>query len=447
MPTARPHFFHISAAFSRPRPHIFSAGVVRMHGKVLRLCGALCLFALLLALPALLPVGPVVPGLAGGGASTAQPPPSPAPSPAPTATPAAPGWRAVWVSYLEWQSVDFSTPARYTADITQMLDDIAGLGANVVLAHVRPFGDALYPSAYYPFSHLCTGAQGQDPGYDPLALLLTQAHARGLQVEAWINPYRIQAGGAPALCAQSPALRHPDWAKAVDGGLYLDPASAAVRQFIADAVAELCANYPLDGIHFDDYFYPTTDPAFDEAAFAASGAADRDAWRCQNVNALVALCWQAAHRYGVRFGIAPQGDPDAARAGQYSDAAAWLAAAGYVDYLAPQLYWGLNYQKSGDSSHSITALAARWDALPRAPGVALYWGLGGYRIGVGDGGDGSAPLREWQSGAALAGQFTALAGLGSGGAAVYRYASLFGNERWPTLAGQEVVALRNAWAG
>ena len=90
-----------------------------------------------------------------------------------------------------------------------MFDNIRSLGATVVLAQVRPFGDALYPSAYYPFSHLCTGTQGCDPGFDPLALLVSAAHARGLELEAWVNPYRIQAGQVPALCDDSPARHLP----------------------------------------------------------------------------------------------------------------------------------------------------------------------------------------------------------------------------------------------
>ena len=208
-----------------------------------------------------------------------------APTPAATAQPAAAApYRAVWVSYLEWQQVDFSTQAAFAADVEAMLDDIAGLGATVVLAQVRPFGDALYPSAYFPFSHICTGTQGQDPGFDPLALLVDAAHARDLQLEAWVNPYRIQAGQTPALCGASPARLHPDWVRYTDTGAYLDPASADVRQYIADGVGELCARYAVDGIHFDDYFYPTTDPAFDAADYAASGSTlTQDDWRRENV--------------------------------------------------------------------------------------------------------------------------------------------------------------------
>lgn len=369
----------------------------------------------------------------------------PAATPAPTATAeptAAAPYRAVWVSYLEWQQVDFSTPETFSGDIAVILDNIRNLGATVVLAQVRPFGDALYPSSYYPFSHLCTGQQGRDPGYDPLALLVQAAHDRGLALEAWVNPYRIQAGLTPALCDASPAKLHPDWVKYTDTGAYLDPANTAVRQYIADAVGELCANYDVDGIHFDDYFYPTTDPAFDAADYAASGTAlTRDDWRRENVNALVELCHATARRYGVRFGVAPVGDPEQNYALQYSDAARWLRQ-GTVDYLMPQLYWGQEYVKDGDTSHSLARLAGAWAALPRAAGVRLYAGLGAYRIGAGDGSDAGS---EWVSGRALADQLNLLDRLGVQGAGLYRYASLFDASDYAGLAAAEVDAVRQVW--
>ena len=370
---------------------------------------------------------------------------APAATPAPTATAAptaAAPYRAVWVSYLEWQQVDFSTPETFSGDIAVILDNIRNLGATVVLAQVRPFGDALYPSSYYPFSHLCTGQQGRDPGYDPLALLVQAAHDRGLALEAWVNPYRIQAGLTPALCDASPAKLHPDWVKYTDTGAYLDPANTAVRQYIADAVGELCANYDVDGIHFDDYFYPTTDPAFDAADYAASGTAlTRDDWRRENVNALVELCHATARRYGVRFGVAPVGDPEQNYALQYSDVARWLRQ-GTVDYLMPQLYWGQEYVKDGDTSNSLARLAGAWAALPRAAGVRLYAGLGAYRIGAGDGSDAGS---EWVSGRALADQLNLLDRLGVQGAGLYRYASLFDASDYAGLAAAEVDAVRQVW--
>lgn len=412
-------------------------------GKIGGVLGAAALFCLMLVLPAL-PLWPAPAPVA-----TSETAATPAPGPVTTAAPAAhtDEYRAVWVSYLEWQHTDFSSQEAFAAEVGTMLDNIANLGANVVLAQVRPFGDALYPSDLYPFSHLCTGVQGQDPGFDPLAVLVQAAHDRGLELEAWVNPYRLQSGGTPeALSAENLANTHPDWVKSVESGLYLDPANPEVRDYIAAGVGELCQNYDIDGVHFDDYFYPTTAADFDADTYAAycdgGGTLALGDWRRQNVDDLVALCYRTAHEYGVRFGIAPQGDPDSNYQNQYSDAPRWLREAGFVDYLMPQLYWGLDYEKDGDASHSLTELAGAWLALDRRAEVALYFGLGAYRIGEGDGGDRSGPGTEWQSGKALAAQADALAGLGGQGIGLYRYDSLFSNTLWPTLAAQEAEALR-----
>lgn len=412
-------------------------------GKIGGVLGAVALFCLMLVLPAL-PLWP-----APAPAATPETAATPAPTPVTTAAPAAhtDEYRAVWVSYLEWQHTDFSSQEAFAAEVGTMLDNIANLGANVVLAQVRPFGDALYPSDLYPFSHLCTGVQGQDPGFDPLAVLVQAAHDRGLELEAWVNPYRLQSGGTPeALSAENLANTHPDWVRSVESGLYLDPANPEVRDYIAAGVGELCQNYDIDGVHFDDYFYPTTAADFDADTYAAycdgGGTLALGDWRRQNVDDLVALCYRTAHEYGVRFGIAPQGDPDSNYQNQYSDAPRWLREAGFVDYLMPQLYWGLDYEKDGDASHSLTELAGAWLALDRRAEVALYFGLGAYRIGDGDGGDRSGPGTEWQSGKALAAQADALARLGGQGIGLYRYDSLFSNTLWPTLAAQEAEALR-----
>lgn len=412
-------------------------------GKIGGVLGAAALFCLMLVLPAL-PLWP-----APAPAATPETAATPAPAPVTTVAPAAhtDEYRAVWVSYLEWQHTDFSSQEAFAAEVGTMLDNIANLGANVVLAQVRPFGDALYPSDLYPFSHLCTGVQGQDPGFDPLAVLVQAAHDRGLELEAWVNPYRLQSGGTPeALSAENLANTHPDWVRSVESGLYLDPANPEVRAYIAAGVGELCQNYDIDGVHFDDYFYPTTAADFDADTYAAycdeGGTLSLADWRRQNVDDLVALCYRTAHEYGVRFGIAPQGDPDSNYQNQYSDAPRWLREAGFVDYLMPQLYWGLDYEKDGDASHSLTELAGAWLALDRRAEVALYFGLGAYRIGEGDGADRSGPGTEWQSGKALAAQADALAGLGGQGIGLYRYDSLFSNTLWPTLAAQEAEALR-----
>ena len=309
------------------------------------------------------------------------------------AAPAAGEWRAAWISYIELQGMDYTSADAFRAGAEAMMDNCAALGLNTVIVQVRPFGDAIYPSALFPWSHICTGTQGVSPGFDPLDLLLTAAHGRGLSFEGWINPYRLRASAASpgALAADNLANTHPEWVAAVGDGLYLNPALPEAAAYVVEGVAELVRNYPVDGVHFDDYFYPTTDPAIDAAPFAASGAADLAGWRRQNVTALVKAAHDAVKAADptLRFGVSPQGNPDNDMEQQYSDVYGWLAADGgeaVVDYLCPQIYWGQGYTLSnGSRRFAFENIVPEWLAMPRGS-AALYVGLGAYRIGDGDAG-------------------------------------------------------------
>ena len=375
------------------------------------------------------------------------------PEPSADPNPALPAgeWRAVWVSYLEWAAMDFSTEDAFRAGVVQLLDNCAGLGLNTVLAQVRPFGDALYRSTLFPWSHLCTGVQGQDPGFDPLDVLLQEAHTRGISVEAWVNPYRLRSSAAmpPNLADGNLANTHPEWVCTVDEGLYLNPAVSAAADYVVQGVAELVQNYAVDGIHFDDYFYPTTDESIDAAQFAASGAGNLAAWRRENVTALVRAVHDTVKAADptLRFGISPQGNPDNDENQQYSDVTGWLASGGgdaVVDYLCPQVYWGQGFAlHNGSTRFAFENIVPAWLAYPRAEGVALYFGLGAYRVGVGDGGSNENSLSGWSTGRALADQVAFLREQGAGGWALYRYGSLFGPEQ-TSLAAAECGALAAA---
>ena len=374
----------------------------------------------------------------------------PAPSPQAAPNPALPSgeWRAVWVSYLEFAEMDFSSESAFRADAAALMDNCLSLGLNTVIAQVRPFGDALYRSSLFPWSHLCTGVQGQDPGFDPLDVLLTEAHARGLSLEAWVNPYRLRSSvSIPPVLAESSLLNtHPEWVCTVNEGAYLNPAIPEAADYVVQGVAELVQNYAVDGIHFDDYFYPTTDPSIDAAQFAASGDADLTAWRRANVTRLVKAAHDAVKAADptLRFGVSPQGNPDNDRNEQYTDLSVWLTASGadaVVDYLCPQIYWGYGYTlSSGSTRFAFENITAEWLALPRAESTALYFGLGAYRVGVGDGGANADSVSQWCTGSALARQVNDLRSAGAGGWALYRYGSLFRSDE-SGLAAAERAAL------
>ena len=369
----------------------------------------------------------------------------------PAPNPALPAgeWRAVWVSYLDWALLDFSTEDTFRAGAAQLLDNCAGLGLNTVLAQVRPFGDALYRSSLFPWSHLCTGVQGKDPGFDPQDIFLTEAHRRGIGVEAWVNPYRLRSSAAmpPNLAENNLANLHPDWLCTAGEGLYLNPAVPAAADFVVQGVAELVQNYPVDGIHFDDYFYPTTEAYVDEAQFAAAGlaAAERDGWRRQNVTALVQRVYDTVKAADptLRFGISPQGNPDNNYSQQYSDVGAWLSgsAGRCVDYVCPQVYWGYGYTlSSGNDRFGFEKIVPEWLAMPRAEGVALYFGLGAWRIGDGDGGKNENSKSQWNSGQNLAAMLADLHAQNADGYILYRYGSLY-QSAYPELAAAECAAI------
>ncbi len=370
--------------------------------------------------------------------------------------------RAMWISYLEWLKNDISTEENMRAVAQRMFGECQAMGLNTVIVQVRPFGDALYQSEVFPWSHHLTGEQGKDPGYDPLAVMVEEAHALGLRIEAWVNPYRVNLPGenlGPAeLAANNPAVLHPEWVREVeDVGVFYDPGIPEVQQMIAAGMAEIVQKYEVDGIHIDDYFYPAftaeqkeagEDLAFDEETYAQYGEGEElAAWRRQNVNLLVQAAYAAikAENPGASFGISPQGNNDNNYNQQYSDIKLWMAEAGYCDYVMPQLYWGFGYQlQNGSNRFAFANIAAEWAAFPRAPGVQLYAGLGAYRIEEGDGS--AATEEEWNSGHNLADMVAALRGIeGYTGFALFRYEVLYGNGASP-LAKDEIAALTEALA-
>lgn len=363
-------------------------------------------------------------------------------------------FRAVWVSTvyrLDYPSKATTDPAVLKADADQILQTCADMGMTAVILQVRPSADALYPSSYYPWSADLTGRQGQAPadGFDPLAYWVEKAHQLGLELHAWINPFRVTKGGQSeydSLTADHPAKVHPDWVVEYDGKYYFDPGLPEVREYIIQSAEELARNYDIDGIHLDDYFYPGAN--FDDAdtyAQYGSGFSDIGDWRRDNVNQLVKAVYDAikAAKPEVRFGISPQGNMDNNYNGQYSDVALWMSTPGYVDYILPQLYWGYGYTTSGGQTRfGFENITKEWAALERAEGVALYFGLGAYRIGDGDGGNYDAAVTQWQTGHNLADMIGTGREVGADGYVLYRYDFLFHNGSWADLAASECAAIR-----
>ncbi len=272
--------------------------------------------------------------------------------------------RGAWIATVA--NIDFpSRPGLSAAaqqeELTAILDVLAGLGFNAVFFQVRPEGDALYRSELEPWSRFLTGVQGRDPGYDPLEFLVQEAHARNLEVHAWFNPYRAKSARKQSANAPHVSVRRPHVTRPYGALLWMDPGLSEVREHTAAVVFDVVERYDIDGVHFDDYFYPYPSgiefPDADTyAAYRkAGGTLERADWRRDNVHRLVetVAVGVRARKPWVRFGISPFGiykpnEPPGIRGlnqvdAIYSDPLHW-ARQGWVDYLAPQLYWPTTQQ-------------------------------------------------------------------------------------------------------
>jgi len=266
-------------------------------------------------------------------------------------------FRGVWLTTvlnLDWpKSKDSNTQKQ---ELVSTLDAVRQAGINVVIFQVRPECDAFYNSKYEPWSYYLTGMQGKSPSpyYDPLAFAITEAHKRGMELHAWFNPYRaVREIGAYPISSNHVSVQHPDWIITKGDFKSLDPGLPEVRDYVTRVIMDVVENYDVDGIHFDDYFYPEgMTAADDQATFDAypNGFNDRGDWRRNNVNLLVAQVYNGIQerKPWIKFGISPagiwkSGVPEgivgrSAYSAIYCDALAWLKAK-TVDYINPQCYW------------------------------------------------------------------------------------------------------------
>lgn len=311
--------------------------------------------------------------------------------------------RGVWVATvvnIDYPLKPTTDPEILKSEAVRILDNAVNTGMNAVFLQIRPTSDAFYKSSYFPWSKFLTGTQGTSPagGFDPLAYWVTEAHNRGIELHAWINPYRITKKTAAeakpsinALYATHPARLHPDWVvKYSDSNLYFNPGIPEVRKLIMDSVLEVVNNYSVDGIHFDDYFYPgrTFDDTKTYAAYG-KGYANIGDWRRANVNMLVSEVSKAIKATGknVRFGISPFGiwankstnslgsDTKGAESfyDHFADSRKWVKD-GTIDYIVPQIYWNIGY-----SIADYSKLLTWWRNTVKGTATDLYIGQASYR--------------------------------------------------------------------
>ena len=290
--------------------------------------------------------------------------------------------KAIWFSYIDLaEFISGKSKSEFKALISTALENVSNAGFNTVYIHVRAFEDAFYKSKLFPkTSYLGTQT------YDPLKIIISKAHKLNLSVHAWINPFRC--GNIATLESISDTYPIKKWYNddekngkyivSVDNDehLWLNPAYSDVRQLVADGVLEIVENYNVDGIHFDDYFYPTTDKSFDKAAFKESGSTNLSDWRIENINKMVRLVYNSIKEKNknIIFGISPQGNIENDYQLQFADVKTWCSEEGYVDYITPQVYYGYS------STSPYLETIKRWDKLKTNKNVRLVIGLAEYKV-------------------------------------------------------------------
>ncbi len=290
-------------------------------------------------------------------------------------------FRGVWiatVANIDWPSKPGLSVADQKQELLAILDRAARIKLNAVIFQVRPACDAMYASPIEPWSEYLTGVMGRPPRpfYDPLAFAVEEAHRRGLELHAWFNPYRaLHFSSKSPLAANHIARTHPELVKSYGKYLWLDPGEPAVRDYSLSVVMDVLRRYDIDGVHFDDYFYPDrvdagVDSDFPDDAswskFGAGGKFSREDWRRENVNLFIERVYQSvkAAKPWVKFGVSPHGiwrprHPAQIRgmdayAQIYADSRKWLDN-GWLDYFAPQLYWPIKSKEQ-----SFPALLDWW---------------------------------------------------------------------------------------
>ena len=279
-------------------------------------------------------------------------------------------FRGAWMHIIGQKQYARMTPEQTRQYLSEQLDKLQQANCNAVIWQIRPQADAAYQSNLEPWSRWLTGEAGKapDPVWDPLQFMVEQTHRRGMELHAWINPYRVTSSEEDQPAAGHICYEHPEWfLKYADGKLYFDPGLPESRDFIDEVVRDILVRYDIDALHMDDYFYPypVKDVEFpDTASYNAYGIGwNRDDWRRHNVDLLIEQLHNTIREVKpwVRFGISPFGiwrnkasDPDGSETNGlqcydalYADCIKWTAE-GWVDYMVPQLYWELEHKLASD---------------------------------------------------------------------------------------------------
>ena len=319
-------------------------------------------------------------------------------------------WKALWLSQFDLQSIYTSgSTQRSEADFRKrmetVLDNTVKDGFNTVVLQLRPYADSMYPSEVYPPSKYSMGSYAGEFKYDPIAIIMELCKERGLSVHGWINPMRgmtedeIKQVDDKYLIKQwyNDASKKGDYIVFVNKNWYLNIAHPEVRKLICDGAAEILEKYEMDGIHMDDYFYPTTDASFDGKAYntykKAGGTLSLAEWRKDCLSTLVAELYATVKTHDLRalFGISPAGNINTVRDSHYADVDKWCGNPGYIDYICPQVYFGFEH-----ASWAFDKTCLIWQDIIKTDYVSLIIGVSfGKALSGVDNYAGAAGKDEW----------------------------------------------------
>lgn len=287
--------------------------------------------------------------------------------------------RAVFISYMELQKyLKGKDEKTAKANINKMISALKSNKFNMIILQVRSFSDAIYESQYFPWSMVISESEGEAYHFDVLAYFIKMAHKSNLELHAWINPYRIRTSSdVSTITIKNPAynLLETNDVDISDNGIYYNPASNNVQKLILDGIEEILENYQVDGIHFDDYFYPNLDIDNENyLEYSKHNDISKDKYHLLMVNNLVKETHKLTKKHHVVFGISPEGNIENNYSKNQADVYTWAKSNEYVDYLMPQIYYGFENEAA-----PFYNVLKKWDNLVRESDVKILPALAFYK--------------------------------------------------------------------
>lgn len=288
--------------------------------------------------------------------------------------------RGVFVSYIEigrylkGKDVDSSKK-----EIDKIISNINNMGFNMIILQIRSFADAIYYSDIFPWSYLASGQEGVDPGYDILEYFIECAHKNNIQLYGWINPYRVRSNtDISSISNKSPAYKYIDTDTLyVNNGIYFNPSKSEVEKLVVDGVREVVSKYDIDGILFDDYFYPDSDIDIEDYNnYIENNSISLNDYHLMIINNMIKKVHEVCKKYNKKFGVSPDGNIDNNYSKIFADVREWGKSDEYVDFLMPQVYYGFF-----NEARSFVEAVNEWRKLVSSDKVELYFALAFYKVG------------------------------------------------------------------